>query len=53
MASIVALEDAYNKEYFAQLGSQNIAVESGSVALTKLECTEAPYDSVVNEELYA
>jgi ABC-type thiamine transport system substrate-binding protein len=40
LASSVALYQAYGNDYFVALGARNVAVESGSVALTKLETGE-------------
>ena len=39
-AAIVALLDKYGEEYYKALGDQGVAIESGSVALTKLETGE-------------
>ncbi len=50
-AAIVALQDAYGDEYFAQLGSQETAVESGSVALTKLETGECKEIMILEESV--
>lgn len=51
MASIVALEDAYGVEYFDQLAAQNVTVESGSVALTKLETGECKEVMILEESV--
>ncbi len=51
MAAIVALQDAYGTEYFTQLGNQNITVESGSVALTKLETGECKEVMILEESV--
>lgn len=51
MAAIVALQDAYGTEYFKQLGDQNITVESGSVALTKLETGECKEVMILEESV--
>lgn len=51
MASIVALQDAYGTEYFKQLGDQNVAIESGSVALTKLETGECKEVMILEESV--
>lgn len=51
MAAIVALQDAYGTEYFEQLGAQNITVESGSVALTKLETGECKEVMILEESV--
>ena len=37
MAAVAALKDKYGYEYFEALGRQNVAIESGAVALEKLE----------------
>lgn len=51
MAAIVALQDAYGTDYFKQLGDQNITVESGSVALTKLETGECKEVMILEESV--
>lgn len=51
MASIVALLDLYGEEYFEALGKQNVAVESGSVALTKLETGECKEVMILEESV--
>jgi iron(III) transport system substrate-binding protein len=51
MASIVALQGAYGDEYFQQLGAQNVTVESGSVALTKLETGECKEIMILEESV--
>lgn len=51
MASIVALQDAYGTEYFTQLGDQGVAIESGSVALTKLETGECKEVMILEESV--
>lgn len=51
MASVVALQDAYGTEYFGQLGAQNVTVESGSVALTKLETGECKEVMILEESV--
>lgn len=51
MASIVGLLDAYGEEYFEALGKQNVAVESGSVALTKLETGECKVIMILEESV--
>jgi iron(III) transport system substrate-binding protein len=45
------LLDEYGEDYFAQLGSQEVAVESGSVALTKLETGECKEIMVLEESV--
>lgn len=51
MASIVGLLDLYGDDYFKALGKQNVAVESGSVALTKLETGECKEIMVLEESV--
>jgi iron(III) transport system substrate-binding protein len=51
MASIVALMDKYGDGYFAALGKQKVAVESGSVALTKLETGECMEVMILEESV--
>lgn len=51
MASIVGLMDLYGEEYFEALGKQNVAVESGSVALTKLETGECDVIMILEESV--
>lgn len=51
MASITGLIDKYGEEYFEALGKQNVAVESGSVALTKLETGECKVIMILEESV--
>lgn len=51
MASISALKDKYGYEYFEALGKQNVMIESGSVALTKLETGECKEIMVLEESV--
>ncbi len=51
MASITGLLEKYGKEYFQALGDQNVAIESGSVALTKLETGECKVIMVLEESV--
>jgi len=51
MASVTALRDKYGYDYFAALGRQNVMVESGSVALTKLETGECMVIMVLEESV--
>ena len=51
MASVTALRDKYGYEYFEALGRQNVMVESGSVALTKLETGECMVIMVLEESV--
>lgn len=50
-ASIVALLDKYGEDYYKQLGAQEVAVESGSVALTKLETGECKEIMILEESV--
>ena len=50
-SSVVALLDKYGEEYFKALGKQNVAVESGSVAVTKLETGECKAIMVLEESI--
>ena len=51
MASIVGLLDAYGEDYFVGLGKQRVAIESGSVALTKLETGECKEIMILEESV--
>ena len=51
LASISGLYDAYGEEYFQKLGQANVAVESGSVALSKLETGECSEIMVLEESV--
>lgn len=51
MASVTALLDLYGEEYFEALGKQNVAIESGSVALTKLETGECKVIMILEESV--
>ncbi|HCC36398.1 MAG TPA: iron(III)-binding protein [Treponema sp.] len=51
MASVTALKDKYGYEYFAALGEQGVMVESGSVALTKLETGECKVIMILEESI--
>lgn len=51
MASISALKDKFGYEYYEALGKQNVMVESGSVALTKLETGECKEIMVLEESV--
>lgn len=51
MASITGLLEKYGEEYFQALGNQNVAIESGSVALTKLETGESKVIMVLEESV--
>ena len=51
MATITALRDKYGYEYFDALGRQGVLIESGSVALTKLETGEAIAIMVLEESV--
>lgn len=50
-AAIVALLDKYGEEYYKQLGQQEVTVESGSVALTKLETGECKEIMILEESI--
>jgi len=51
MASITALRDKYGYEYFDALGKQQVKIESGSVALTKLETGECKVIMILEESV--
>lgn len=51
MAAVAALTDKYGYEYFDQLSAQNIMVESGSVALTKLQTGECKQIMILEESV--
>jgi iron(III) transport system substrate-binding protein len=51
MASVVALRDKYGYEYFQALGDRRVMIESGSVALTKLETGECKVIMVLEESV--
>jgi len=51
MATVTALRDKYGYAYFEALGRQNVMVESGSVALTKLETGECMIIMVLEESV--
>ncbi len=50
-SSVVGLLDKYGEDYFKALGAQNVAIESGSVALTKLETGECKEIMVLEESV--
>lgn len=50
-SSVVGLYDKYGEEYFKSLNAQNVAIESGSVALTKLETGECKEIMVLEESV--
>jgi len=50
-ASIVALLSKYGEDYFKGLGAQKVMVESGSVALTKLETGECKEVMILEESV--
>ena len=50
-SSVVGLLDKYGEDYFKALGTQNVAIESGSVALTKLETGECKEIMVLEESV--
>jgi iron(III) transport system substrate-binding protein len=51
MASVTALRDKYGYEYFDALGRQGVMIESGSVALTKLETGECKVIMILEESI--
>lgn len=51
LASISALKDKYGYDYFEALGRQKVMVESGSVALTKLETGECKVIMILEESV--
>ena len=51
MAAISALRDKYGYEYYEALGDQKVMVESGSVALTKLETGECKVIMILEESV--
>jgi len=51
MASVTALRDKYGYDYFDALGQQSVMVESGSVALTKLETGECKVIMILEESV--
>lgn len=51
LASISALKDKYGYEYYTALGNQQVKVESGSVALTKLETGECKIIMILEESV--
>lgn len=51
MASVTGLRQKYGEEYFEALGKQNVTVESGSVALTKLETGECKVIMILEESV--
>ena len=50
-AAVTGLKDKYGYEYFDALGAQNVMVESGSVALTKLETGECDVIMILEESV--
>lgn len=51
MASVVGLLGKYGEDYFKDLNKQKVAVESGSVALTKLETGECKEIMILEESV--
>lgn len=51
MAAVTALKDKYGYEYFEALGKQNVMVESGGVACTKLETGECDVIMILEESI--
>lgn len=50
-SSVVGLLEKYGEDYFKALGGQDVAIESGSVALTKLETGECSEIMVLEESV--
>lgn len=50
-AAVTGLKDKYGYEYFTALGNQNVMIESGSVALTKLETGECDVIMILEESV--
>ncbi|NLC32656.1 MAG: ABC transporter substrate-binding protein [Clostridiales bacterium] len=51
MAGIAALSDLYGYEFFEALGKNNVMIESGSTALTKLETGECKVIMILEESV--
>lgn len=51
MAAVTALSDKYGYEYFEALGKNGVMVESGSVALTKLQTGECKVVMILEESV--
>ena len=51
MAAVSALSDKYGEEYFQNLAKLKVVVESGSVAVTKLETGEAAEIMILEESI--
>jgi len=51
LAAVAALKDKYGYEYFEALGRQNVHIESGAVALSKLETGERRLAMVLEESV--
>ncbi|MDR2505778.1 MAG: extracellular solute-binding protein [Oscillospiraceae bacterium] len=51
MAAVAALSEKYGFEYFDALGAQGVMIESGSVALTKLETGECKEVMILEESV--
>jgi len=51
MATVTALKDKYGYEYFNALGGQNVVIESGAVALEKLETGECKVAMILEESI--
>ncbi len=50
-SSVVGLLDKYGDDYLKELGEQDVAIESGSVALTKLETGECSEIMILEESV--
>jgi iron(III) transport system substrate-binding protein len=51
MATVTALRDKYGVEYFEALGKQNVMIDSGAVALVKLEKGECKVAMILEESV--
>lgn len=51
LAAVSALTDKYGEDYFKDLSKQKVVVESGSVAVTKLETGEAAQIMILEESI--
>jgi iron(III) transport system substrate-binding protein len=51
LATITALRDKYGPEYFEALGGQNVMIDSGAVALQKLESGDCKVAMILEESV--
>ena len=51
MAAVTALRDKYGLDYYKALGRQNVMIDSGAVALQKLESGEAKVAMILEESI--